>query len=67
MAASTSVRAVVTALAGKNDRSSDRHSRTRDGLLDAATLPVAGGESAEKVPHPTSPANRLMERAGSLG
>ncbi|MBI3654653.1 MAG: ester cyclase [Acidobacteria bacterium] len=32
------------------------------GLLDAARLPVAGGESAEKVLHPELPANQLMER-----
>ncbi|HRI48943.1 MAG TPA: ester cyclase [Pseudomonadota bacterium] len=32
------------------------------GLLDAATLPVAGAESAAKVLVPTRPANRLMER-----
>jgi carboxymethylenebutenolidase len=33
------------------------------GLLDAARLPVAGVESAEKVLDPHQPANRLMERA----
>jgi carboxymethylenebutenolidase len=33
------------------------------GLLDAANLPVAGVESAEKVLDPKLPANRLMERA----
>ena len=32
------------------------------GLIDAATLPVAGAESAEKVLHPNLPSNRLMER-----
>ncbi len=32
------------------------------GLLDATNLPVAGVESAEKVLHPSLPANRLMER-----
>jgi carboxymethylenebutenolidase len=35
------------------------------GLLDAATLPVAGAESAAKVLVPTMPANRLIERATS--
>lgn len=35
------------------------------GLLDAATLPVAGVESAEKVLNPTLPSNALMERAAS--
>ncbi len=33
------------------------------GLIDAAQLPVAGVESAEKVLDPSLPANRLMERA----
>lgn len=33
------------------------------GLIDAAGLPVAGVESAEKVLDPKLPANRLMERA----
>ncbi len=33
------------------------------GLLDDASLPVAGVESAEKVLNPALPANRLMERA----
>jgi carboxymethylenebutenolidase len=33
------------------------------GLIDAARLPVAGVESAEKVIDPSLPANRLMERA----
>src|SRR6266496_1036429 len=33
------------------------------GLLDAATLPVAGVESARKVLDPTLPANALMRRA----
>jgi carboxymethylenebutenolidase len=33
------------------------------GLLDTASLPVAGVESAEKVLDPSLPANRLMERA----
>lgn len=33
------------------------------GLLDAATLPVAGDESAAKVLDPSLPANRLIERA----
>lgn len=32
------------------------------GLLDAAQLPVAGAESAEKVLDPSMPANRLMAR-----
>jgi carboxymethylenebutenolidase len=32
------------------------------GLIDAASLPVAGVESADKVLDPTLPANRLMER-----
>lgn len=32
------------------------------GLLEAAHLPVAGVESAEKVLNPSLPANRLMER-----
>ncbi len=32
------------------------------GLIDAANLPVAGVESAEKVLDPSLPANRLMER-----
>jgi carboxymethylenebutenolidase len=32
------------------------------GLIDAATLPVAGAESAEKVLNPQLPSNRLMER-----
>ncbi len=32
------------------------------GLIDAAKLPVAGAESAEKVLSPNLPANRLMER-----
>src|SRR5262245_37463824 len=33
------------------------------GLIDAAQLPVAGAESAEKVLDPSLPSNRLMERA----
>jgi carboxymethylenebutenolidase len=33
------------------------------GLIDAANLPVAGAESAEKVLNPHLPANRLIERA----
>jgi carboxymethylenebutenolidase len=33
------------------------------GLIDDKALPVAGGESAEKVLNPGLPANRLMERA----
>jgi carboxymethylenebutenolidase len=33
------------------------------GLIDAARLPVAGAESAEKVLDPSLPPNRLMERA----
>ena len=33
------------------------------GLIDAARLPVAGAESAEKVLDPGLPPNRLMERA----
>jgi len=33
------------------------------GLIDAAKLPVAGVESAEKVLNPNLPANRLVERA----
>ncbi|HMV86422.1 MAG TPA: dienelactone hydrolase family protein [Blastocatellia bacterium] len=33
------------------------------GLIDAAGLPVAGVESAEKVLNPSLPANRLMRRA----
>ncbi|NOT64057.1 MAG: SnoaL-like domain-containing protein [Acidobacteria bacterium] len=33
------------------------------GLIDAATLPVAGAESAEKVLNPSLPSNQLMERA----
>jgi carboxymethylenebutenolidase len=33
------------------------------GLIDAATLPVAGVESARKVLDPTLPANALMRRA----
>ena len=33
------------------------------GLIDAANLPVAGVESAEKVLDPSLPPNRLMERA----
>ena len=33
------------------------------GLIDAATLPVAGVESARKVLDPTFPANALMRRA----
>jgi carboxymethylenebutenolidase len=32
------------------------------GLIDATGLPVAGVESAEKVLHPSLPANRLMDR-----
>lgn len=32
------------------------------GFIDPASLPVAGVESAEKVLHPSLPANRLMER-----
>ena len=32
------------------------------GLLDAGTLPVAGGESAEKVLNPSLPSNELMNR-----
>jgi carboxymethylenebutenolidase len=32
------------------------------GLLDAAKLPVAGAETAEKVLNPALPANKLMER-----
>jgi carboxymethylenebutenolidase len=32
------------------------------GLIDVASLPVAGVESAEKVLNPLLPANRLMER-----
>lgn len=35
------------------------------GLLDAATLPVAGVESAEKGLNLTLPSNALMERAAS--
>jgi carboxymethylenebutenolidase len=30
------------------------------GLIDAATLPVAGAESAEKVLNPRLPSNQLM-------
>ena len=33
------------------------------GLIDAATLPVAGVESARKVLDPTLPANALIRRA----
>ena len=33
------------------------------GLIDAAQLPVAGAESADKVLDPSLPPNRLMERA----
>ncbi len=33
------------------------------GLLDAASLPVAGVESAEKVLHPKLPSNQLIVRA----
>ena len=36
------------------------------GLLDPATLPVAGVESARKVMDPTLPSNRLMERTTRL-
>ena len=32
------------------------------GLVDAATLPIAGVESAEKVLNPSLPANQLMNR-----
>ena len=32
------------------------------GLIDAARLPVAGAETAEKVLNPSLPANKLMER-----
>jgi carboxymethylenebutenolidase len=35
------------------------------GLIDAAQLPVAGAESAEKVIDPRVPANRLMARTGA--
>ena len=35
------------------------------GLLDPATLPVAGVETARKVMDPTLPSNQLMERAGT--
>ncbi len=35
------------------------------GLLDPATLPVAGVETARKVIDPTLPSNRLMERSGT--
>jgi carboxymethylenebutenolidase len=35
------------------------------GLLDAATLPVAGVETARKVIDPTLPSNQLMQRAGT--
>jgi carboxymethylenebutenolidase len=35
------------------------------GLLDPATLPIAGVESARKVLDPSLPANELMKRAGS--
>ncbi len=35
------------------------------GLLDAAKLPVAGAESAEKVLDSSLPSNQLMERADS--
>ena len=35
------------------------------GLLDAATLPVAGVETARKVIDPTLPSNELMKRAGT--
>jgi carboxymethylenebutenolidase len=34
------------------------------GLIDQATLPVAGVESAEKVLNPSLPANELMKRGG---
>jgi carboxymethylenebutenolidase len=34
------------------------------GLLDPATLPVAGAESAAKVVDPTRPSNELMKRIG---
>ena len=37
------------------------------GLLDAATLPVAGVETARKVIDPTLPSNQLMERAKAGG
>jgi carboxymethylenebutenolidase len=36
---------------------------TQLGLIDAANLPVAGVETAEKVLDPKLPANELMERA----
>jgi carboxymethylenebutenolidase len=35
------------------------------GLLDPATLPVAGVETARKVIDPTLPSNQIMERLGS--
>jgi carboxymethylenebutenolidase len=35
------------------------------GLLDAATLPVAGVETARKVIDPILPSNQLMQRAGT--
>jgi carboxymethylenebutenolidase len=35
------------------------------GLLDTATLPIAGVEQAEKVLDPSLPANRLMQRGDS--
>ena len=35
------------------------------GLLDAATLPVAGAETARKVIDPILPSNQLMQRAGT--
>jgi carboxymethylenebutenolidase len=34
------------------------------GLIDRATLPVAGADSARKVLDPTLPANALIQRAG---
>ncbi|CAN5850764.1 hypothetical protein BH10CHL1_BH10CHL1_25060 [soil metagenome] len=37
------------------------------GLLDAATLPIAGVESARKILDPTIPSNQLIERANQGG
>jgi carboxymethylenebutenolidase len=35
------------------------------GLIDAAHLPVAGAETAEKVLNPSIPSNKLLERVGA--
>jgi carboxymethylenebutenolidase len=36
------------------------------GLIDAATLPVCGGDTARKVLDPSLPANALIRRAAPM-